>query len=237
MTPLATFPDLGPLVSEGESVCRQIAQTTITGPQEYAALQRAGSTCKAMIKEIEAQCAPMVKTTKAAYEAAKAFRDQHLDPLKTAMDIASRKTGDWKVAQDRAVAIAQAEATARARQQAEAEQLAQAVALDAAGHSRVAEALLETPPIVADVRLPNLMAPKIAHTPVRTYWKARLACGHEFDGEQSCCFQSRALIPREYLMPDAKAIGAYGRQWGEAAAIEGVSFYPEHKSSYSDRDV
>jgi len=235
MTTTLIIPDLGKLVPEAELLCQDITTTIITTPEQYIEMQQAGNACAGLLKEIKEQCKPMVETTKAAYEAAKTFRDKHTKPLEEAKEIAARKTGEWKVAQDRARAIAEAEATERAKKAAEDAQIEQAAALEQAGQDRAAQAILDTPVAVPAVRLPNTTAPPVTGSSVRTYWKARLACGHPFDSLLPCCVEQITKIPREYMEPAASRIGAYGRQWGEAAQIPGVEFWPDHKSGYSGK--
>jgi hypothetical protein len=237
MTTTLTIPDLGKLIPEAEHLCHDIASTVITTPEQYVDMQQAGNTCAALLKEIKAQCKPMVESTKVAYEAAKAFRDQHTQPLEVAKETAARKTGDWKVAQDRLREIAEAAAREAAQKAAEQAQLEQAVALEQAGHDRLADAILDTPATVPDVRLPRTGAPPVTGAAVVTYWKARLACGHEFGSLLPCCVANIALIPREYMEPAASRIGAYGRQWQDAAQIAGVEFYTINQTRYSGRGV
>lgn len=233
-------PDLGPLVPQADALCQRVAQTVITTSAQYTDLQEAGKKLKAMLVEIQDQCAPMVKSTKAAYDAAKAFRDQHTTPLKAAMEQCATKTGDWKIAQDRAREIAEAQERDTRHREMEAQQVEQAAAAEADGHTALAEAILEQPVHVPVVKHPDLAAPKVAGAGVKTYWRARLVCGHDLDHPHPrlpCCLKQIALIPRSYLIPDAVRIGQQGRQWGEAATIPGIEFYPEHKTSYSARNV
>jgi hypothetical protein len=237
MTTTLTIPDLGKLVPEAEHLCHEIATMVITTTEQYVEMQHAGNTCAALLKEINAQCKPMVDSTKAAYEAAKAFRDQHATPLEIAKKMSSTKTGDWKVAQDRLREIAEAAAREAAQKAAEQAQLEQAVSAAVAGHDRLADAILDTPVAVPDVRLPRTAAPPVTGAAVVTYWKARLACGHEFGSLQPCCVANIALIPREYMEPAASRIGAYGRQWQDAAQIAGVEFYTVNQTRYSGRGV
>lgn len=68
------------------------------------------------------------------------------------------------------------------------------------------EALRETPTIVVP-------APKIDGVVVRTIWKYRII--------------DETKIPREYLMPDEKKIGAVVRASGGSIKIDGIEIYSE----------
>ena len=110
------------------------------------------------------------------------------------------------------------------RKAAEDTRLADAAALEAAGKSKEAEALIAAPvhvviPPVAPpapvFRTPAYKAPEAVAT--RVNWKARVV--------------NAALIPREWLIPNEMAIGAYARAQKDKAVIPGVEFYAEASAS------
>lgn len=97
----------------------------------------------------------------------------------------------------------QAEADAK-RQAAER---AEAAKIEQADAKRVAAELIPTAPVV------HLEQPKVAGVSSRQAWKFEIA-----DASQ---------IPREYLIPDEKAIGAVVRALGARASIPGVRTYQD----------
>ena len=76
-----------------------------------------------------------------------------------------------------------------------------------------ADATLDAEPTPVAIVLPST-TPKIKGVSMRTTWKFRI--------------DNMRIIPREYMIPDEKAIRAYTTSMGEKAKMAGVSFYP-HK--------
>lgn len=111
-----------------------------------------------------------------------------------------------------------------ARKVVEDKRLAEAAALEAAGKSKEADAVLAAPiyvvappiapPPIAD-RTPRYQAPVSVST--RTNWQFRI--------------MNTDLIPREWLIPNEKAIGAYVRAQKDKAVIPGVDIYSEASAS------
>jgi hypothetical protein len=54
-------------------------------------------------------------------------------------------------------------------------------------------------------------------TVIRKNWKFRIV--------------NADLIPKQYLTPDEKAIGAHGRALGEKASIPGIEFFADESES------
>ena len=130
---------------------------------------------------------------------------------------ARRKAEELEAARQREIVAA--------RKIAEDKRLADAAALEAAGKSKEADAMLaapiyvvppptvETPQIVE--RTPMYQPPK--GTSTRVTWKARIV--------------NPDLIPREFMMPDEKKIGAWVRANEQDHGIPGVEAYSEASAS------
>lgn len=119
--------------------------------------------------------------------------------------------------EDRLRKIAMKEEEDRRIAQAEALE-AEAKKLEAMGETELADAakqtadgVLDAEPTPVAVVLPST-TPKIEGVSMRTTWKFRI--------------DDQFSIPRKWLIPDEKAIRAYGTSMGEKASIAGVSFYP-----------
>ena len=99
-----------------------------------------------------------------------------------------------------------------------------AAALEAAGLKQEADAVLATPAIITVVAVPVPVVvdrtpaykPPAAST-IRTNWKFRIV--------------NAALIPRDFLIPDESAIGAYVRSRKDDTAIPGIEVYCEASAS------
>ncbi|MBL7686227.1 MAG: hypothetical protein JNK65_09385, partial [Deltaproteobacteria bacterium] len=103
----------------------------------------------------------------------------------------------------------------------EDERLAQAIQAESDGLiSEEVDSILETPTFCAPRILPS-ETPKVSGIASKTTWKFRIV--------------NKKLIPREYLIPDEKAIGGIARSLGERANIPGVEFYPEMNISAGRR--
>ena len=112
---------------------------------------------------------------------------------------------------------------AEARRIEEEKRLAQALALEAQGKSAQAAQVIAAPVIIKPpppVAMPVAATPRYeapSATTVRQNWKSRIV--------------DATLIPREWLIPDEQAIGAYARSMKEKASIPGVEFYSEASAS------
>lgn len=189
----------------------------VTDDIEYAKVKEWGLA----LKDLKTQVGELLDEPCAkAYEAHKAItakRKALLDPIKAGMDLVGKKLGEYEAEQEReakrqAEALTRAENEAR-RKEAElyAEQLIdQGHVAEAAAQLRHAENL---PDAVVEVEAHRPDAAKGGTT--RTTWKFNIT--------------EEALLPREFLMPDEKAIRAYINAKKDRAAIPGVRIWSEKK--------
>ena len=91
----------------------------------------------------------------------------------------------------------------------EAARLAEAAKLEEEARLKAASTVLDDVPVVQTVL--KSAAPKAEGTSVRTFWKYEIV--------------DEAVIPREFLCVDDKALGAYVRQEKDSASIPGVRVY------------
>lgn len=116
----------------------------------------------------------------------------------------------------------QAKAEQEAREAAEAQAIEDAVALEAAGDTKGAEAVLNNPvpqPVYVPPVILQREVVKTAGVASQQTWKFRIT--------------NAELIPREYMIPDEKVIGQIGRALKEKANIPGIEFYPEGGARFS----
>lgn len=112
---------------------------------------------------------------------------------------------------------AQAELDRIAREAAETERLEAAASLEAEGKVEEAEAALEPEAIEQAVQQRQTFVssapPKVAGVATTKNWRFRIT--------------NEDQIPREYMMPNEKAIGQHARSLKEKASIPGVHIYSE----------
>ena len=147
-----------------------------------------------------------------------------LQPLEDAKRYLSTQIGGFDALAEKARRAEEARLQEEARKhaQAEADRLSQeqaiadAVELEAAGDTKGAEAVLANPAPVAVYVPPVIIpraVPKAEGVSSSQVWKFRIT--------------NVDLIPREYMVPDEKAIGQIARALKNKTNIPGVEVYPE----------
>lgn len=164
-----------------------------------------------------------------AHKAACDWENEVRQPLENAKRYLSTQIGAFDQAQEviRRAEEARLQEEARVQAQAEADRqsreqaLQDAIALEAAGDSKGAEAVLNNPtPVeayVPPVILPTLV-PKAAGVSSAKTWKFRIT-----DVDK---------IPREYMVPNETMIGQMVRAMKEKTSIPGVEAYPENGARF-----
>jgi hypothetical protein len=188
----------------------------VVSPDTYAEGAAHQAALKAIKKDIEGVFKPNVARWHEGHKAACAEMNKYLKPVETAYKAVGGKMGAWSAEQERKRREQEAALREQERKRAEEEQLRQAAELEEAGHTEAAEALIEAPVAPAPVHVATAV-PKVSGVTQTVHWKFRIV--------------NAALIPREYLIPDEKAIGARVRTLKKDANIPGVEPYPEHSTS------
>lgn len=141
-----------------------------------------------------------------------------VDPLVRAEAILGRACSDWDTKQEAERRAVQEKAQAEYRKQEEDARLARAAELEAQGRKEEAGQVLDSPVAVPAVVIQKEKTPGLSF---RTVWKFRIV--------------NAALIPRQYLTPDEKAIGGVVRSLQDKAGIPGVEVYSEKTAAASGR--
>jgi hypothetical protein len=158
-----------------------------------------------------------------------AWEHEVRDPLDAAKKYLSRQIGDFDRVQEeerqREERLLQAEARKQAeeaaKKAAEEQAIQDAIALEAAGDTQGAAAVLANPAPVPVYVPPVVVAntvQKVSGVSGTTNWKFRVT--------------NAALIPREYMIPDEKAIGQVVRALRNKTAIPGIEVYPDNGASF-----
>jgi len=168
---------------------------------------------KAMLKAIADSYDPIIAAAHATHKKALESKAELYDPMESALRRVKRIMADYDTEQERVRREEQLRLEAAARRLAEDRLIAEAAAAEADGDQAQADAILAEPVVIAPVILPGA-TPKIEGGPVyREVWKFRIV--------------DAALIPREYLIPDEKKLGAMTRALKGAMRVPGVEAYPE----------
>lgn len=146
-----------------------------------------------------------------AHKAIIAAKKKHDVPLSNAERTVKRLVADYAAEQDRKRREEEARLREIQRRADEEERLRRAAELEAEGKNEAAEAVVSAPPKPVAVVLPP--QPKVEGVSVRTIWRYRIV---DVDA-----------IPRQWMIPDDKALAQHARSMGERAKVDGVEFYPD----------
>ena len=207
-------PDTTELVAEGQLVVTRAHEIVVDSAQTWTNAGEFLRSIKTVRQRIKDTFDEPINRAHLAHKAMLAAKVEHDEPLKSAEAVVKRKMGDYKAAEERLRQAEERRLREEAQREAEEQRLAEAARLEAEGRKAQADALLEVPVVAPPVVLPT-QAPRSEGVSTRKVWKYRIV--------------DPSVIPREWLIPDEKAIGAVVRTRGEAAkgAIPGVEVYSE----------
>jgi hypothetical protein len=175
-----------------------------------------------MIKEVKDTFDPICDAAFAAHRAATSKRAKYLDPLTAAYKSVKRLMSDWDEEQERIRKAEESRLNALAKKEEEERLLMEALAAEEEAKrngatkeeaAQEAAAIMEEPVYTPPVQVAKA-TPKLAGGPVyRTVWKFRIL--------------NVNLIPRNYMIPDEKAIGGVVRSTQGRVSIPGIEPYEE----------
>jgi len=183
-----------------------------------------GRTVAGLYKQAEEWFAPLKSAAARAHKEICAKENEVLEPLKTAKQYLSQQIGTFDQEQEKArqaeerrlqeeTRIQAAEAAKRA---AEETAINDAIALEAQGDKKGAEAVLANP-APQEVYVPPVVVPratpKAAGVSSVQTWKWRVT--------------DINLVPREYMMLDEKAVNGVVKAMKNKTSIPGIEVYPE----------
>jgi hypothetical protein len=211
-----------PVEEKALSIVDQAKAVKVTDAQTYTA---AGSLWKQigdMIKEVKDTFDPICDAAHKAHKAAVEKRAKYLDPLTAVQKSVKGLMSAYDAEQERIRREEQARLAEIARKAAEEQALLDAIAAEEEAKrngatkeeaAQEAEAVMAEPVYVPPVVLPKA-TPKLQGGPVyKTAWKFRIVDANK--------------IPRQYMVPDEKAIGAIVRSTQGRIEIPGVEAYSE----------
>ncbi len=217
------------LTDGAHSLTNQANIATIESTESYQDAAELKRAIRMLRKTIDGKFKEPVAQAYAAHRSMIALKKQVDDPMLKAETTITNKMRSWDDEQDRL----QREEEKRLRdeqlkaeeerQAAEAKALAEAEKLSEAGNEQAADAVLDAvpPPTPAPVPVAPRVIPKTPGVTPRHVWKFEIV--------------SPDAIPREFLIPDDRAIQAIASSRKENAVIPGVRFYSE--ISYTTRTI
>lgn len=235
-----TIPDTTEIVQQTEDVVSRANAVIVTSSETRADACEYTRGVKTVRKRIAEHFKPSIAAAYAAHKAAKKAMDDLDKPLADAEKILKGKLGFYDTVEERKRTDEEERLRAIARKQEEERRITEAERLEAEAEAKRAEAeraLDEGKHLTAELKQheakemtqaadATLAAPipeptvYVPTTVLRTLgvqtkqlWKHRVT--------------NVALVPREYMIPDDKALAAIARAQRARAEIPGVCFYPE----------
>jgi hypothetical protein len=202
---------------KAEALVVQAKALVVTNPEEAARAVEFGKACKGLRSQITEFFKPLKKAFDDGKKIVLDREKETLSPVDEAEALASRAVTTWRIEEDRRAREERERLEREERQRQEAERLR---AVDHAlkkGDEKQAERIFAKPlpaPVVPKTAAP----PKIEGIRRRKVWKYEIV--------------DTAKLPREFLTPDEKAIGAFVRAKKEDAKIEGVRIWAEDETDF-----
>ncbi len=206
-------PEVQEVTTTALAVPDQARAIVVTDNASYAAAAELLITIKGIRRKIEDTFKPIKQKMDAAK---KEVLDQERAadaPLRQAEDYLKPQLAKWDAEQERIRREEEARLREEARKREEEARLQAAIEAEKNGQKDEAEAILdEKPAYVPPVVLPKA-TPKVQGISYRDNWKFRITNPNK--------------IPREYMVPDEKAIGVIVGRLKERCNIPGIEVYCE----------
>jgi uncharacterized protein YdiU (UPF0061 family) len=192
----------------------------VSNPDEYQGAGVFLKGVKVLLGKIAETFDPVIDQAHKAHKTACAAKKQYTEPLEAAERVVKSKMGTF-ISQEETKRREQEDRLRReAIERSQAAQLQAAVDAEERGEKDVAEAILDARPMAPIVKVDRSDL-KVEGVSKVTIWRFRIV--------------NPKLIPREFLIPDEKAIGAVVRQSREATSIPGIEVYPEESVRMTTR--
>lgn len=224
VTPAVEIIQGNPQVKESLALVERAKSIQVRSIEERTLAAEFGRKIAGADKWFEEFIEPMKRTAAEAHKAICTQENSVRGPLKEAKQYLSSQIGTFDQEQERLRREEEARLQEEARVTAEAEAqrvaneqaIDDAVALEQAGDTKAAEAVLNNPVPVPVYVPPVILAkqtPKCVGVSSAQNWKFRITDVNK--------------IPREYMIPDQTAIGQVVRALKGKTVIPGIEVYPE----------
>ncbi len=194
---------------------------TINSPERYSQAAQLLTGIKALLKEIDASCAPVIKAALAAHRAALAQKKQLETPLLEAEELLKRMMGEYVRAEQFRREQEHERRVDEMVAQARAQRAQQVQALEAAGDSELAQAIA-TAPLPAQPMLEEEALPTATGIAVRKIYRAEVT---DFAVLVRSVHEGRC--PLKVLKPDMAVLNTFARAMGPALNWPGVTVHED----------
>jgi hypothetical protein len=213
------------VVEQTNDIATQALSLAITTPAAHVSGQELIISIGQMRKQVTAFFEPMKTAAHAAHKAVCDRENETLKPLLNAQKELSKKLvafeaqveADRRAEQERLRIEAKAIAEREAREESERLALEDAVALEQAGDTVAAEAVLANPAPIVPRYVPAPIVPspltRVSGAVGKETWKARIT--------------NINLVPREWMIVDEAALNKHAANRKQMAVVPGVEFYAE----------
>jgi len=193
---------------------------TIASPEQYSQAGALLTGVKALLKEIDASCSPVIKAALAAHRAALTQKKQLEAPLLEAEELIKRLMGEYLRAEQFRRQQEHERRIDEMVEQARAQRAQQVQALEASGDSALAQAVATAPlPIQPTLEEP---APTAAGIAVRKIYRAEVT---DFAVLVRSVHEGRC--PLKVLKPDQAVLNTFARAMGENLNWPGVTVHED----------
>jgi len=218
----------GELATTTQSLAQRLAATAVT---DLVSLEQAVTDRQAIgeaVKRVQEFFAPFKQMAHRLHKALCDRENEILGPLLKLDGTKRTAISDFKAAQDRLRQQRERELGEQQRRDDEARAAAEAAQLESAGEHEMAAAVMEeaiAAPAAVVVLADETKQVEGLHFTRRYLW--RFAGGpKEIDQTPPAVLERvMQLLPRDYLAPDTKKIGAFARAMKGSAKVPGLEFY------------
>lgn len=209
------LPQTNEIIEKTEARVNEANQITITDQTSYKAAADWLRLIVTLKKEVETTFGQPKKKASEAHKSICAAEKKHLEPLAKAELIVKSKMSLWYAEQERKAKEEKIRLEAELKKREEENKILEAVALEEAGKTEEAQAVISQPVQVAPVKVQ--VTEKVEGISFRENWTFEIT--------------DKNTIPREYMIPDEKKIGALVKALKGETNIPGIRVYSEKIAS------
>lgn len=211
------------LATQSSSLLVTAQAITIQTDEHYVLADDFLGSVKTLRKKIDEGYDEIIASLHRSHKLAVGTKKRYSDPVDEAEKTVKGKMGAYQEQRQAEVRREQMAAEAAARKAADDAQLAQAAALEAAGHKEAAQAVLDAPPAPAAVLPMPVGAPTIEGTSIRKLYSCRVVNLREL----AVFAVANPAMLASCLLPNEKALDAMARAQKDSFRIPGCEVVVE----------
>jgi hypothetical protein len=216
------LPDTSEIQSTNDTMTAFVAGFSVADAPSYEEAGKYLIRIRQLRQKLDETFDEPIKKAHEAHKAMLASKKKHEAPLEAAEGVLKRKRIAWYEAEERKRQEAERAAQEVARKAAEERQLQEAIAAEADGDTAAADAILEEPVVAPIVRVEPTVQKSEGIAMTYTY---------------SAQIVDPVIVPREWLIPNEKAINANARSMKESFRIPGCALVKTANERLSTKGV